>query len=119
METFVLVDVSWIFFRNNFRQSFVILERIFGLSGEKWFTWGNNLEAMGLTVNTRNVLLISLLILFCVDLCKYKGIRLIEWIAGQEIWFRWLIYFAGIFGVLIFGVYGPGFDASQFIYFQF
>ena len=119
METFVLVDVSWIFFRNNFRQSFVILERIFGLSGEKWFTWGNNLEAMGLTVNTRNVLLISLLILFCADLCKYKGIRLIEWIAGQEIWFRWLIYFAGIFGVLIFGVYGPGFDASQFIYFQF
>ena len=48
-----------------------------------------------------------------------RSIHLIAWITNQGIWFRWLIYFAAIFGILIFGVYGPGYDASQFIYFQF
>ena len=32
---------------------------------------------------------------------------------------RWGIIYACIFGLLIFGYYGPGFDAAQFIYFQF
>jgi hypothetical protein len=60
-----------------------------------------------------------MLILLVVDLCKYNGIQLIDWITKQGIWLRWVIYFTAIFGVLIFGVYGPGYDASQFIYFQF
>jgi D-alanyl-lipoteichoic acid acyltransferase DltB (MBOAT superfamily) len=117
--TFGLVDVSWIFFRASFRQALSILKTIAGLRDTYWFTWGDNLTAMGLTLQTRNLLLVSLLILLFVDLCKYHGIRLIDWICRQGLWLRWLIYLTGIFGILIFGVYGPGFDASQFIYFQF
>lgn len=118
--TFGLVDLSWVFFRaNGTRDALEILKRIFGLSGEFWFTWGDNLEAMGLTVQTRDLLVVCLLILLFADLCKYRGIRLIEWLAGQGLWLRWLVYFTVIFGILIFGVYGPGYDASQFIYFQF
>lgn len=117
--TFALVDLSWIFFRASLGQGLEILKRIFGLSGFTWFTWGNNLSAMGLTVHTRNVLVISLGILLLADICKYRGVKLIEWLCRQGLWLRWLVYFAGIFGILIFGVYGPGYDASQFIYFQF
>ena len=117
--TFGLVDVSWIFFRNTMYHSLVILYRMAGLSPNHWFTWGNNLKVMGLTTETRNLLVVSLVVLLFADICKYKGIDLIEWITKQGIWFRWLIYFIGIFAVLVFGVYGPGYDASQFIYFQF
>jgi D-alanyl-lipoteichoic acid acyltransferase DltB (MBOAT superfamily) len=117
--TFGFVDASWIFFRATFRQALSIGKRIVGLGGGNWFTWGNNLEAMGLTLATRNLLIVSLLILLIVDLCKYNKINLIVWITKQGLWFRWLIYFTAIFGILIFGVYGPGYDASQFIYFQF
>lgn len=118
--TFILVDISWIFFRaESFRNGLEILGRIAGLGTEHWFTWGSNLKAMGLTLATRNLLAVSLLIMFVADLCKYNGIRLIEWITRQGIWFRWLVYYAAIFGILIFGVYGPGYDASAFIYFQF
>ena len=74
---------------------------------------------MGLTEQTKDLLIICLGILAVADICKYRNIHLIEWITKQGIWFRWLIYFAAIFGILIFGVYGPGYDASQFIYFQF
>ena len=74
---------------------------------------------MGLTEQTKDVLIVCLGILSAADICKYRSIHLIAWITKQGIWFRWLIYFAAIFGILIFGVYGPGYDASQFIYFQF
>ena len=118
--TFALIDISWIFFRNPFIQSLKILFRIAGLNTDTyWFTWGNNLEAMGLTAQSRNLLVAALAVLLLVEICQYKKIRLTEWITRQGIWFRWLIYFAAIFGILIFGVYGPGYDASQFIYAQF
>lgn len=119
MTTFLLVDISWVFFRAPFRQALSILKTMAGWGEGYWFTWGGNLKAMGLTLDTRNLLVISLFILFAVDISKYKGIDFIDWICRQGVWLRWLIYYAGIFGILIFGVYGPGFDASQFIYFQF
>lgn len=117
--TFALVDFSWIFFRASFMQGIVIVKKIAGLTGETWFTWGNNLAAMGLTVQTRNLLVVSLGILLIADICKYRGICIREWLCRQGIWLRWLVCYGAIFGILIFGVYGPGFDASQFIYFQF
>lgn len=117
--TFAFVDFSWIFFRTGIRQSVTIIKKILGFSGGNWFTWGRNLAAMGLTPATFRLLAVSLMLLLIVDLCKYNKINLIEWICKQGIWLRWLIYLTGIFGVLIFGVYGPGYDASSFLYFQF
>ncbi len=118
--TFSLVSVSWIFFRaGSVSQGIDILKRILGFSGTYWFTWGDNLTVMGLTEQTKDVLIVCLGILAAADICKYRNIHLIAWITKQGIWFRWLIYFTAIFGILIFGVYGPGYDASQFIYFQF
>ena len=32
---------------------------------------------------------------------------------------RWVCYLVCIYLILIFGIYGPGFSESQFIYFQF
>ena len=73
---------------------------------------------MGLTEQTKDVLIVCLGILAAADICKYRNIHLIAWITKQGIWFRWLIYFTAIFGILIFGVYGPGYDASQFTLFS-
>lgn len=117
--TFLLVDISWIFFRAPLTQGIEIIKKILGFGALPWFTWGDNLTAMGLTLQTRNLLIVSLAVLLFADICKYRGVRVIEWLNAQGIWLRWLVWFAGIFGVLIFGVYGPGYDATQFIYFQF
>ena len=117
--TFLLVDISWIFFRAPLMQGIEIIKTILGFGELPWFTWGDNLIAMGLTLQTRNLLIVSLAVLLFADICKYRGISVIEWLNEQGIWLRWLVWFAGIFGVLIFGVYGPGYDATQFIYFQF
>ena len=60
-----------------------------------------------------------LLILLAVSLMQEKGVSVLEAVKRQQLWFRWLIYLAAIFVVLLTGIYGPGFAASSFIYFQF
>ena len=66
-----------------------------------------------------SVLLGALLILLAVSLMQEKGVSVLEAVKRQQLWFRWLIYLAAIFVVLLTGIYGPGFAASSFIYFQF
>jgi D-alanyl-lipoteichoic acid acyltransferase DltB (MBOAT superfamily) len=63
-----------------------------------------------------HVLLISLSILFCVDSYKNRGGRIRENLAEQNLVFRWIVLFALIFSILLFGVYGPGYNPADFIY---
>lgn len=39
-----------------------------------------------------------------------------EKLAEQNLIFRWLVYFVALFAVLVFGIYGSGYDASAFVY---
>ena len=118
--TFLLINITWVFFRaQSFRQSVRILARIAGLRGGWWFTYGENMKAFGLDMQSLFVLTISVSVLLIADILKYRGIVVREWILEQGLWLRWLILYAALFWILIFGVYGPEFDAGQFIYFQF
>lgn len=45
---------------------------------------------------------------------KKASIR--ESIAAQGIVFRWLVYLGAVLAVIIFGIYGPGYNASSFVY---
>ena len=61
---------------------------------------------------------VSLGLLIAADLLTARGpVR--PRLTAKPLPIRWAVYLAGIFAVLIFGVYGPGFSESQFIYFQF
>ena len=53
---------------------------------------------------------------FVISLMQENGWNIRERLAGQNILFRWGIYIAALVVVLVFGVYGPGYDASAFIY---
>jgi hypothetical protein len=46
-------------------------------------------------------------------------VNLDKFLLGQNLWFRWFVILALTMGSVIFGAYGPVFDAKQFIYFQF
>ena len=62
---------------------------------------------------------LSLLVLFVVAWLQRDGVSLRSRIDAQPLVLRWGLVIAAIAAVVFFGVYGPGFDASQFIYFQF
>ena len=119
LTTFVLVDFSWIFFRaGSFSSAIEIIKRMFS-EFNLWALTDGTLFTLGLDSADMFVLLIALFVLFVVSLLKYNNINIRESLSRQGLWFRFFIYLAGIFAVLIFGVYGPEYDASQFIYFQF
>lgn len=57
----------------------------------------------------------SLLLLYLVSLLQQKG-SVRERIARMPLPVRWMIWYALLFGVILFGCYGPGYSASEFIY---
>lgn len=74
----------------------------------------------GLNTMQFTISIISLFVLLAVDCIKYKtGNDIVDFLDAQTIWFRWGIYIIIIISILIFGIYGPDMDKSQFIYFQF
>ena len=65
------------------------------------------------------VIIVGVVIMFVVSLWQEKGYHIREKIAKQNLPFRWILYYGIIFAILIFGIYGPGYVASDFIYGQF
>ena len=117
--TFSLVSFAWVFFRGeSIRQSIDILLNVFR-EYNPWVLTNGSLFTHGLDAKEWNVLLVFLLFLIVTDVLKYCKINLVELFMKQNLWFRWLIFYVGIMAVVLFGVYGPQYDAAQFIYFQF
>lgn len=118
IKTFSLVTFGWIFFRSkNLAQAVVIIKKIF-TNFEPEALWSIT-KNTGLDGANLILLLVSALILVIVSLKKEQGVCVAESVEKMHILARWPVYLGLIFAVLVFGVYGPGFEASQFIYFQF
>ncbi len=120
MVTFLLTDFAWIFFRSNsLGDAFAYIGRMFTRL-DFWSLFNGELYELGLTRPEINILLLGLLLLFLVDLIRYfYKERLDEFLSGQNLWFRWGVLLFLIAAVAVFGIYGPEYDAKQFIYFQF
>lgn len=117
--TFLLVDFTWIFFRaDNIGAAFSMIRQMF--SGFRpWVLIDGSLYSMGLSFIDFWIGLAAIAVLLAVDILHYKKIHIREWIVKQNLWFRWGVYLLAVYSILIFGYYGPNFDAAQFIYFQF
>lgn len=71
---------------------------------------------MGLSQNECVILMISVLLLLGVSLLQERGYKIGESVMNLHVVFRYVIYLAGILIVMIYGTYGFGFNASDFIY---
>lgn len=65
------------------------------------------------------VLAVSVLLLLVVGILQERGMQLRETIAKQGLVFRWALVLGLLFFVLIFGLYGPEYNAASFIYGRF
>lgn len=117
--TFIFVDFSWIFFRaNDTRQAIEIIKSMVSVQNP-WILLDGSLYNCGLNSKNFWLMIICILILLFADICKYYGIKIREIIMQQDLWCRWLIMISSICAILVFGIWGSGYDASGFIYFQF
>ncbi|MBR4723418.1 MAG: MBOAT family protein [Clostridia bacterium] len=117
IAVFVLVCFAWIFFRSpDMASSLFAVRRIFTDFGNINFA---KMSEFGTDTPNTVVLACAVLVLFAASLLANKNNELVIEFEKKNFPLRWTVYLLLIFAVLIFGVYGPGFEASQFIYFQF
>ena len=76
-------------------------------------------EDMGRNLHLIHFVRFLVLVLFFVDYTHEKNISLREVLDRQPLFFRWIVYIAAIVIILVFGMYGPQYDAASFIYAQF
>lgn len=117
--TFCLIDFAWLFFRApTFRTALDMIAHtaadlnFSGITGEALYT-------LGLARPDFFVMLIAIGVLILSDLLRehFGSMRLR--LNATPLPIRWVVYLAGVFIIVVFGVYGPGYAESQFFYFQF
>lgn len=83
--------------------------------------WGTLGFLQDISLNGYDYLLLAVCVLLVVvvDICKEKGIHIRERIDGWVFPARTAIYIAAILCIVLFGAYGPGYGAVDFIYAQF
>lgn len=77
-----------------------------------------SLYTLGLDRPNFILAVVCLLVLWCASMLQERG-SVRERIAGCNTVFRWAIYYIALFSILIFGIYGPGYDAASFVYMKF
>lgn len=119
LGTFLLVDISWIFFRADGMKNALQIIRQMIIVKNPWILFDASLYQCGLGGADFRLMLICICILLFADYCKIKGIQIRQVIIKQDYWFRWLFIAFTVWGILTFGVWGARYDAADFIYFQF
>ena len=118
--TFSLFVLSLVFFRaDTVPDAVYYMERMFG-TFEFWMLSDELIYNLGLDKKEIGVLFIGILILLLVDAYYVKKKELFDsLVKGQCLAVQYVLTASLIVMVIVFGVYGEGYDASQFIYFQF
>lgn len=88
-----------------------------------WIFVDGTLFRIGLDAKDFFVMIFAILIVILVSTKENntggETIHVRELLAKQNLWFRWLVYFMLVFSVIIFGMYGPGYEPENFIYANF
>lgn len=77
--------------------------------------WNGSLLLLGLDGIEFMVTALSLLLLWVVSLLQRKG-SVRDLIADKPLPLRWFVWYVLLFAVILFGCYGPGYSATEFIY---
>lgn len=118
--TFFLVNFAWIFFRiEDMPTTWNIIKRMTRNFNLGTIFTKDVFYSMGLDEKDFCVGIFALGIWLFISLMQKYRSNLMDCFKRQNLLFRWIVYYMLIFGVIIFGVYGGGYSASNFIYVSF
>ena len=84
-----------------------------------WIFFDGTLYSLGIDERNFSLLMMMVVLIAAVDIINERGKTVRGIIAGQQFPFRWAVYLTAVAAILVFGMYGPGFDMASFIYAQF
>lgn len=97
-------------------RSAAILKRVF-TDFDPWVLVSDRLCDFGLDQNSIYIAIISIAVFAVVSHLQQQGaVSVRDMLNKQNIVFRWAVYLALIFSIIIFGIYGPGYNAASFVY---
>ena len=116
LRVFVLVSVGNMFFRlNSLSDTLYAIKRSFA-QWNPWIFFDGSMMKFDVTHADLNIIIFGVFLLFIVWILQEKYTYARVWIQRQLLPFRWLLWL-GLFAlILIYGNYGPGYDATDFIY---
>lgn len=115
MGTFVLVCIGWIIFRASSLSAGLQMIRRIVTDFNVVTLFTDHFYISGLDSKDWTVLILSLITLCFISWQQEKR-SLRAWFNQQVFFVRWMIYLAAICVIWIFGTYGFGFNAQDFIY---
>jgi len=116
IRTFLILGISKILVRSaSLKMAVKTVIKIFTSVN---FAFGSELVENGFDLGYKNniVLGIAVLFLFVISVLQENGIHIRESVGKWFIVFRWIAYFVLLVIILVFGIYGPEYDAANFIY---
>lgn len=118
--TFLLTAFAWIFFRaDTISQALLYVKRMV-TRWDFWTLFNGGLYELGIDRFEANILLAAVVVMLLVDLVRYfRKQRIDVFLEEQNFWFRWMVCIGLFAAIFVYGIYGPSYDASQFIYLQF
>ena len=110
-RTFALVLLGYVIFRaDNLAQAWEVLCGLTAFGAP---------APLGLDVKDLVVAACAVAALIVHDVIKVRGTRPGDLVAKLPLPLRWGLVYLCVLAVVVLGIYGPGYDAASFIYFQF
>lgn len=81
-----------------------------------WILFDGSILKLGVTHQDLNIIVISVLLLLAVGILRKRHGYARNWMDWQSLPFRWMVWIGMFVFVLVYGIYGPGYSASEFIY---
>lgn len=118
--TFIEVAFAWIFFRaDNLEATIRYIAEMF-TSGIHPESWNQAVEMLQLSTVEIALIILGIAVIWLIDeLCSRRKLQLPVLIQYKQNAVRYFVFYLLIIAIFIFGMYGPGYHAEQFIYMQF
>lgn len=114
---FVLIGML-IFRASSLKEAFSMFCNIFTLTNFEMI-FNGKLYTIGFKPADFIVVIFTIILLLVIGIRQEKGHSIRKDISNQNLIFRWGVYYAILIAIVVLGIYGPGYKASDFIYGQF
>lgn len=114
--TFHLVMLAWIIFRSSGLMTGITYLTNMVSAFDPWVLFDGTLYTLGLSQNHIILLVVHLVGLFAIERRCAQQETTVDTLLDTHIILRWAVYLVLIFDILLFGVYGSGYDMAGFLY---
>ena len=116
IKVFVFAAIGNMFFRLDSIESAIHVIHLGFEQFNPWILFDGSILKFRVTHVDLNIIICGIMALLVVGIIQEKCVSAREWVSEQIFVFRWFIWFGLFTVVIVYGMYGPGYSASEFIY---